>query len=249
MSVEFEPIGSRGTAGAATERIAAAIRQGRFRVGDRLPSERDLAQQMGVSRQTIRKAIHALADAGVLEILSGKGPRSGARVASDVVPLELGHRMAPPNIGEIAGVLEARRLFEPRVAVLAGFLMNDQDYQAIHEVLELQRNAPDLEGVRDLDIRFHLAIARATHNRTVVVLMQALMEQLNVARDVVPLDSEEALLTIAIHERTLEAIASRDQERIEAVMDEHLAMMEAAWQQASGRALPRTVPDFLLHGR
>ncbi|WP_320671386.1 FadR/GntR family transcriptional regulator [Patulibacter defluvii] len=247
MSVEFEPIESRGTAAAAMERIAAAIRQGRFGIGDRLPSERDLAQQMGVSRQTIRKAIHALADAGVLEILSGQGARSGARVATDVVPLELGARATPPNIGEIAGVLEARRLFEPRVAVLAGFLMNDQDYQAINEVLELQRNARDLEGVRDLDVRFHLAIARATHNRTIVVLMQALMEQLNVARYVVPLDPDEDRRTIEIHERTLEAIASRDQQRIESVMDEHLGMMEAAWQQASGRALPRTVPDFLLN--
>jgi GntR family transcriptional regulator, transcriptional repressor for pyruvate dehydrogenase complex len=248
MSFEFQPIETRGTAGAAMQAIATVIRQGGLAVGDRLPSERVLSQQMGVSRQTIRKAIHSLASAGILDIRSGQGPRSGAHVRTNVIPLELlgSGSATPPNISEIAGVLEARRLFEPRVAVLAGFLMTGADHDAIREVIERQRQAVDLEGVRDLDARFHIGIAQATQNRTIVVLMQGLMEQLDVARHVVALDPDEQSQTIDIHERTLEAIASRDQRRIEATMDEHLRMMETAWERASGRALPRTVPDFLL---
>jgi GntR family transcriptional repressor for pyruvate dehydrogenase complex len=248
MNAELEPIGARGTSGAALERISEAIRQGEFMPGDRLPSERVLAQQLQVSRQTVRKAIQALVEAGVVEVLSGQGARSGARVRSNFVPLDVDRATMPmPNVGDVADVLEARRMFEPRVAVLAGFLMTNEDYDRIAEVLELQRAATTLHGIRQLDIRFHLAIAQAAHNQTIVEVMHTMMRRLDIARHVVTLDeADEACATIDIHERTLAALASRDQSRIEATMDEHLRMMEVAWERATGRALPRAVPSFLL---
>jgi DNA-binding FadR family transcriptional regulator len=246
----FRPIGARGTTGAVIQRIATAIREAQLRVGDPLPSERALAEQLGVSRPTVRKAVRALVDAGVLSMRVGRGPNSGAVVESDVVSLDLagGTPPAPPRIGEIAGLLEARRLFEPRVAVLAGFLMNEDDYEAMASVIELQRaSVDDLAGVRRLDIRFHMALAQATHNPTVVALMQVLLERLGVARSVVSIDPDrEVSDTIRVHEETLEAVASRDHDRIEAAMDEHLRLLELAWERSSGRALPRAIPQFLL---
>lgn len=251
MTTELDPVGTRGATGAALERIAEAIRQGDFGPGDRLPSERALAQQLQVSRQTVRKAIHALAAAGVVEVVSGQGAHSGARVTTNYVPPDLdGGRQPPPNLGEIAGVLEARRMFEPRVAVLSGYLMTHEDYDRIAEVLEQQRRATTLDGIRQLDVPFHIAIAQATHNQTIVEVISTLMRHLDIARDVVTMDeTDEARATIEIHERTLAAIASRDPRRIEATMDEHLRMMESAWEHATGRPLPRAVPDFLLSAR
>jgi DNA-binding FadR family transcriptional regulator len=238
----FSPLGERGTTGAVVQRIASAIRSGHLAVGERLPSERALAAQLGVSRQTVRKAIRELVEAEILELRSGRG----AHVMSDVVPLTLpGAATGPPEVGEISGILEARRLFEPRVAVLAGFLMTDRDYAAMAEVIDEQRGA-DVETVRRLDLRFHLLIAQATHNPTVVALMQALLERLDVVRYIVPTAPGEAPETVRMHELTLEAIASRDHARIEATMDEHLRLMESAWESFSGRALPREVPDFLV---
>ena len=241
MAANFQPLETQGTTDAVLRRIAAAISQGHFMPSDRLPSERDLAAQLGVSRQTARNAVRVLAEAGVVTVISGQGAGSGARVLSNYVPLDLvGADRPQPDFREVASVLEARRLLEPNVAVLAGFKMIDEDYDAMHEVIELQKAASDLEGIRSLDIRFHLAIAAAAHNRVITALMQDLMQRLDVARHVVSVDSEtEARETIDIHERTLEAILSRDSERTERVMDEHLGMLEDAWELASSRALPR----------
>lgn len=241
MTGRFQPVETHGTTTSALRRIAGAISQGLFLVGERLPSERDLAAQLGVSRQTVRNAIKILAEASTVRITSGRGAGSGAYVISNDVAFDLLSGGQPqPDFREVASVLEARRLIEPNVAVLAGFKMIDEDYDAMHAAIQLQKAAGDLETVRNLDIRFHLAIANAAHNQVVSSLMLDLMQRLDIARHVVSLDSEtEARETIDVHERTLEAILSRNPERIEQVMDEHLSMMEKAWERASDRALPR----------
>src|SRR5215211_5734438 len=136
----FKPVEARGTVRQVVERIAEPIRLGRLRFGDRLPAERALAQQLGVSRETVRKAVRALVDAGVLEVTSGRGSRSGIHVRSDLIPPELLHGPASLPIGEISGVLEARRLFEPRVAQLAGLLATEDDFAELQGVVDLQRD-------------------------------------------------------------------------------------------------------------
>ena len=103
----------RGSVGDVVAELSEAIRGGELRFGDPLPAERTLAAQLDVSRTTLRKGIRILADAGVLEIRSGVGSKSGTVVRSELVPAELLGRPAPP-IGEISGVLQARRLLEPR---------------------------------------------------------------------------------------------------------------------------------------
>ena len=246
MVFTFEPVEVRGTVRQVVERIAEPIRLGRLRFGDRLPAERSLAQQLGVSRETVRKAVRTLVDAGVLEVVAGQGSRSGIHVRSDLIPPELLHGPASLPIGEISGVLEARRLFEPRVAQLAGLLASEDDFAELQGVVDLQRDvAAEPQRVRDLDAPFHLALARATHNATVVALTQTLFQRLEVAKRFA-IEPGEAERAIDIHERTLAAVMSRDLEAIERVMDEHLAILERAWARESGRALPREVPDFLL---
>jgi GntR family transcriptional repressor for pyruvate dehydrogenase complex len=238
--------GGRGSVQDVVASLSESIRRGDLRFGDRLPAERTLAARLDVSRTTLRKGIRVLADAGVLEIQSGAGRRSGSVVRSELVPAEL-LRPATMPIGEISDVLQARRLFEPRVAQLAGFAATEEDLAEIARVLDQQREAAargDIAGVRGLDPSFHLAIARATHNETVVALMQTLLQRLNLPRQ--PSVAEgEAEWTIEIHSRTLAAIAGRDPYRIEVTMDEHLGMLERSWQLDHGRDLPREVPDFL----
>lgn len=246
MVVSFKPVEARGTVRQVVERIAEPIRLGRLRFGDRLPAERTLAQQLGVSRETVRKAVRVLVEAGVLEVISGKGSRSGIHVRSDLIPPELRHGPASFPIGEISGVLEARRLFEPRVAQLAGLLATEDDFGELQTVIDLQRElAAEPQRVRDLDAPFHLALARSTHNATVVALMHTLFERLEVAKRFA-IEPGEAERAIDIHERTLSALMSRDLDAIERVMDAHLSILERAWERESGRALPRTVPEFLL---
>jgi DNA-binding FadR family transcriptional regulator len=246
VSFTFDRLQTRGTVPQVVERIVEPIRLGRLRYGDRLPSERALAQQLGVSRETVRKAVRTLSEAGVVEVTSGKGSMSGIHVRSDLIPPELLHGPARVPIGEISGVLEARRLFEPRVAQLAGLLATEEDFAALQEIIDTQRElADDPQRVRELDAPFHLALARATHNATVVALMQTLFQRLEVAKRFA-IEPGEAERAIEIHERTLSALMGRDPGAIEVAMDEHLSILERAWERESGRALPRSVPAFLL---
>jgi GntR family transcriptional regulator, transcriptional repressor for pyruvate dehydrogenase complex len=246
VSFSFPPLETRGTVTQVVERIVEPIRLGQLRFGDRLPSERTLAQQLGVSRETVRKAVRMLVEAGVLEVTSGRGSLSGIHVRSDLIPPELLHGPARVPIGEISGVLEARRVIEPRVAQLAGLLATEDDFAAMQEIIDAQHElAGDPQRVRDLDPPFHLAIARATHNATIVALIQTLFQRLEVAKRF-SIEPGEAPRAIEIHERTLAALMSRNLDAIEITMDDHLSILEHAWERESGRALPRRVPAFLL---
>src|SRR5689334_1412049 len=129
MDSGFVPVGPRRTFEGAVEQIGDRIRLGDFARGERLPSERDLAAAMQISRPTLREAVRVLAEAGVLAVRTGSA--GGIFVASDYVPLELLRSKSDLRLGEVAGVLEARRMIEPRVAQLAAVNAREDDFAAL----------------------------------------------------------------------------------------------------------------------
>jgi GntR family transcriptional regulator, transcriptional repressor for pyruvate dehydrogenase complex len=246
----FEPVATRRTFEEAVEQIVEKVKSGDLHVGDRLPSERDLAAQMRISRPTLREAVKVLVEAGVLEVRRGQS--GGIFVASEVVPRELLHSRQEIRFSEVAGVLEARRLLEPRVAQLAAVHASDEDFDAMARTIERQREVAggdDFLRNEDLflglDLKFHLAMARATRNGTIVALMRSLLRQLEIARDMAMHAPLVPDWTIEIHERTLAAVRSADFGLIDEVMDEHLAELEQIWERETGRGLVRPLPDFL----
>jgi DNA-binding FadR family transcriptional regulator len=156
------------------------------------------------------------------------------------------------RVGEVAGVLEARRLLEPRVAQLAAVHAGEDDFAAMQSTIDRQRELaakeeflPHEDLFLQLDMKFHLAMARATRNSTVVSLMSSLLKRLDIARDMAMHAPLVPDWTIEVHERTLTAIRSADFELIDSVMDEHLAQLEQIWERETGRGLVRPLPDFL----
>jgi DNA-binding FadR family transcriptional regulator len=172
-------------------------------------------------------------------------------VRSELIPRELLERRSEVRLNEVAGVLEARRLLEPRVAQLAGLYATEEDFEALQKTIDLQRECrEDRERAMQLDHRFHLMIARSTRNTTVLSMMQLLLSRLEIARDMTPRAPHDPDQEVAIHEQTLQAIMSGDPERIEAAMDDHLSYLERIWEEETGRVRLRRVPDFLLpHAR
>jgi len=165
-------------------------------------------------------------------------------------------RRAAVRIGEVGGVLEARRLLEPRVAQLAALHGGVADFTAMQRTIDRQAaiaHAPERFLANEdrflaLDVQFHLGIARATGNATIVGLVRTLLRRLEIARDMamhVPPTVERSL---EIHQETLEAIRSGDMRRVEEIMDVHLAQLEGTWEQESGRSHMRAIPDFLRPG-
>lgn len=251
MDSGFVPVGPRRTFEGAVEQIAERIRHGDLVAGDRLPSERDLAAALRISRPTLREAVRTLAEAGVLEVRTGS--TGGIYVASDYVPRDLLRSKSDLRLGEVAGVLEARRMIEPRVAQLAAVNAREEDFVALQRIIDAQK-ALLAEGdvleqedrFLQLDTQFHVRIARATGNSTIVSVMRTLLRRLEIARDLALHEPPVAPWVVDVHERTLSAIRSADHARIEQVMDEHLAAMERAWERATDRVLVRPVPDFML---
>jgi GntR family transcriptional repressor for pyruvate dehydrogenase complex len=225
----FTPVQTRRTFEEAADQIAEKVRAGELRTGDRLPGERSLAAQMEISRPTLREAVKVLVDAGVLEVR--RGPGGGMYVATDVVPTDLVRHSASLRLAEIAAVLEARRLLEPQVALLAAERAGEEDFAAMERSIEAMR--------RIVDGGWHQrhALARAAGNPTVETLIRILFRQLEIARDMamhVPLVPE---WTIGIHERTLAALRSGEADEIEAVMDEHLGQLERTYEGEPDRVV------------
>jgi GntR family transcriptional repressor for pyruvate dehydrogenase complex len=238
----FTPVQTRRTFEEAADQIAEKVRTGELRPGNRLPGERSLAAQMEISRPTLREAVKVLVDAGVLEVR--RGPGGGMYVATDVVPTDLVRHSASLRLAEIAAVLEARRILEPRVAQLAAERATDEDFEAMERSIEAMRrivaggwHQRHEDRFLQLDVQFHLALARAAGNPTVETLMRILLRQLEIARDMamhVPLIPE---WTIGIHERTLAALRSGEPDEVESVMDEHLGQLERTYEGEPDRVV------------
>ena len=180
----FEPVRLKLPSEEVARRLAEAIRAGHFRTGDRLPSERSLAEQLAVSRPTVREALRLLVDAKILTVRPGAG--GGAFVASEMVPLDLISDDPQLRPGEMHDVLEARRIILPQVAQMAAIYADDDDYDRMRDAIAF--GAAILEQVDDATIpgdtrqliiiasmRFDLAIARATRNGLIERLMETLL--------------------------------------------------------------------------
>lgn len=149
--------------------IEDAIARGVYPPGGRLPSERDLAEDFGVSRPTIREAMLALEIRGMLEARHG----SGVYVV-DAPNAETGG----PDL-EIGAfeLLEARALIEGEAAALAATAISDEELERLELILQdmAEENEGDHKG-EEADRRFHMAIAEATRNAALVSVVESLWD-------------------------------------------------------------------------
>jgi GntR family uxuAB operon transcriptional repressor len=151
-------------------RIEELIASTRIGAGERLPSERDLAATLGVSRASLREALIALELGGVVEVRGGSGVYVSEAPESPANAPEVG-----PGPFE---VLSARRTIEAEVAALAAKMATDSAIDAILvAVLEMERNHDNRSSNEQADRNFHLAIARATGNSAMVGVIDYLWHQ------------------------------------------------------------------------
>jgi DNA-binding FadR family transcriptional regulator len=170
-------------------------------------------------------------------------------VRSETVPIGAVEERSQLRVGQVAQVLEARRLFEPRVAQLAALYATEEDFAELERTIELQRRiGADRERLAALDTRFHLILAHATRNYMVVAQMRLLLRDVEIARDMALRGPFEAEAIVDTHSRTLEAVESGDAERIERAMDAHLSYLERLWEAETGRPRLRRPPAFLVAG-
>jgi DNA-binding FadR family transcriptional regulator len=215
------------------ELLETRIDQGLFPAGTFLPPERELADQLAVSRTSVREALIALQVTGRVAIRQGHGvqvllgpQRSAAQNPSEV------------DIGPIQ-IMEARRVIEPRIAELAAANHRQENLGRMRAAMDLQASAPSAtsENYREGDRRFHIEIARASGNPAYEVVVSKLWEY----RTKPLFERFEQMLvgpdrpgqTAAEHQNIFAAIAAGDATPAGRTMKQHLDAVLSAFIKGS----------------
>ena len=224
------------------EQLRQLMASGEFAVGSRLPAERDLAAQLGVSRPSVREALIALEVEGMIEVRTGSGiyvqSTPQAKSAKATATLDTSAEWGPLE------VMSARILVESEVAALAAQNAQKQNIQAIRDGLEkMKQEAARHEMPREGDEAFHEAIAQACGNS----VLHDTVQRFWIARKG-PLFARLGdyfehpaswQAAIAEHQAVLDAIEAGDANAARKAMQKHLKQAHkrysASWRRAPAR--------------
>lgn len=203
-------------------RIQSRILSGELKPGDRLPAERELATQLGVSRAAVREAIKSLKEKGLIEVVVGRGAfvtaPSPDHVADSMSLLLHGQRQT------LEHVRQARQLLEIPIARLAARQRTPKHLFRLRDLVERMEAIGDAsKPFIQLDSAFHLELARATGNPVLEVLSQTMLEMLQGERIYMMGIHGEIADALASHRRILRAVERGDGDEASRAMADHLA--------------------------
>jgi DNA-binding FadR family transcriptional regulator len=220
----FTTVSSNRMSEAIVQQIRALIRSDRLRPGDRLPSERELCEQMGVSRVTVREALRVLEAGGLVEIRVGaRGGAFVTRPSSDRLGAGLADLL---NLAPITAeqVTEARLVFEIGIIPMVVERATDEDIEALREMVR-QHSALLKRGeyTMAMSAAFHNRVSACTHNAAVEMLVSSfhgpLLMSLREAKTAAPLMGRRGTQE---HREFVEAIAARDTAKATVIMRRHI---------------------------
>ncbi|MGO9520413.1 MAG: FadR/GntR family transcriptional regulator [Candidatus Korobacteraceae bacterium] len=197
----------------------------KLRPGDKLPSERELAEMLAVSRSSIRDAIRSLELMGMVEPRQGTGTIV-REISSDslVNPLANARKRKEELIGEL---LDFRKMLEPPLAARAATRVSAEEISEMEEILERQEEK--LRGGDSTiaeDSEFHYAIALASGNSVVLKVLDTLMDLLRDSRERSLQAEGRPQKSLAGHRRILAAIKRHDAEAAKVAMRRHIKDVE-----------------------
>jgi GntR family transcriptional regulator, transcriptional repressor for pyruvate dehydrogenase complex len=207
------------------ESIQEIIIENRLRPGTRLPSERELAEQLGVSRVTVSQASQVLEQRGLIQRKVGGGTyvtdRAGSAFAESM------QRLFVVENCTFDDLIQLRLMLEPETAALAASSATSEELLVLRDHvdrMEATSDARDVEGHVAADLAFHIALAQATHNELILGValgVQKLMEQFIRVQDS-QTTSRGVEDTPYHHHVVYEALAARDVAAARARMREHI---------------------------
>jgi len=225
---KFRPVSPDGN-GLAREQVVNQIRvmiqQGKLRPGNRIPPERELAGQLGISRASLRAGLRFLSAIGVLTSRHGSGTYvADGPPALDSEPLNM---LAALHGFTAEKMFEARRVVEVAVAGLAAEHANDDHLRKIaEEVTETYAALDDPQEYLVHDFGFHRAVAAASGNPILASIMEMVSEVLYQRRCKTVSRTRDLKESVDMHRKIYRAIRSRDAEAARTMMCEHLMMAE-----------------------
>jgi GntR family transcriptional repressor for pyruvate dehydrogenase complex len=211
--------------------IEKRVLNGRLTIGTRLPPEREMAEQMGVSRTVVRESVRILVARGLLETRHGIGTTVRIPTRHEVVkPLSLllqtgAERVTTEHLHAVRSMLEVEN------AALAAANSSAEEVEDLRRLCrEMKEAAHDPELFAAKDSEFHRRIAAATHNPLLSVLLDSLQDLMAEVRKFVSTTPGLASRVMPTHSRIVDSIAAQDAEAARQSMREHLEIAIAVQQ-------------------
>ncbi len=201
------------------------IDAGKLKAGDRLPSERELAETFRVSRSSVREAIKTLENEGMVVTRPGSGTFLTTVNVEAIIP-SLASLLSRGK-DALIDLFEMRCLVEPSIAALAAERATPADILRLKEICTKQAQQIDREtSAVDSDAAFHLTIGRATHNAALQRLVASIVEILKPIREKSLQTPGRAHKSLASHRAILVAIERHDPELARQAMQQHIQAVE-----------------------
>ncbi|HZT30840.1 MAG TPA: FadR/GntR family transcriptional regulator [Bryobacteraceae bacterium] len=200
------------------------IRDGKYPPGTQLPSVPELVRQLQVSRTVVREALQALVGMNLIQMRPGLGCfvnqiPSDLVVNADVLASLLG-------MEAIVDVVAARKVIEAAVARLAAVSATEDDLEEMEEILrKIERLAQKNQPMYTLTPQFHVAVARATHNKVLEKIVSSFNLLMAAGGQLIERENvgyQYRLSEYESHRELFEALRSRDPDRAQHVMEEHV---------------------------
>jgi GntR family transcriptional regulator, transcriptional repressor for pyruvate dehydrogenase complex len=238
-----EPLVRTTLTASAFEQLITYVVSGDWKAGDRIPPERELCQQLGIARTSLREALKAMELIGMLESRVGDGTFVCPR--SEFLSRPLLWAFTGTDRAELTDIMEAREFVERDLAGLAATRASEEEGEAIAASLRsMKASIARGESILEADMAFHLAIAEAAHNQVLknaVQLLRNLIRQWIVLKLMIP---DVPAKVLKQHEKIFKAIRARDAVAARGAMWDHLE--ETAYlvkQVVAKKARPRRMPN------
>jgi len=239
MTIVLEPIRPKKISEEIVSQVKQLISKGELKPGDRIPSERDLATMLGVSRPSVREAIMVLEAMGFVESRQGGGTYVKALTEASIMnPLaKLVEKRDPELLRSLA---EVRMGLESWSAYLAAQRATDSDIAEMRRLYKIMEKQAAKGGWSpDVDAEFHYAITSASHNSLQMHVLDSIHSLFHATIQVALMEFYQqeghVQLLLTHHHDIMEAIAAHDPELARKKMMEHLAMVEEKMAQLLGK--------------
>jgi DNA-binding FadR family transcriptional regulator len=219
------------------DRIMTAIALGEFTPGQRLPAERELAAQLGVSRTTVRDALARVVASGMLEVRRGRAGGAFVRRPWTTESARAVRATLGPRWEELESTFDMRHLVEALVARTAAERRDDGDVREIRAALSDYEQATSLPAAQAADLRLHHAIARAAKNARLLAAREQLLSEVSFGFAVEPFTDEVYARALPQHQRLAEAVITQNADAAWEIGRQHFAITDDELRAALVRAV------------
>jgi DNA-binding FadR family transcriptional regulator len=220
--VVLRPVRGHHAFEACVEQLATLIRLGVYPRGSALPSERELAERLAVSRATLREAMAALREAGLVQTTRGRGGGTVVTMRPSTPSGRAASRRTPAMRWEWVDTLEFRRIIEPGTAGLAaGGQLGEKEREQLETAHEAVATASGPAVHRQADSRFHLTLAALTGSPRLIEAVTSIQSTMHEMLSAIPVLEANIAHSDTQHARIVSAILAGREDRARQVMQEH----------------------------